>query len=72
MKLAISCVSGKKGLDKVVLPVVVNAELLYEGCYQVYSEEFRGYGIKEWYPEANQGRGLLYSFYDDSDYKIIL
>ena len=71
MKLAIYGIGGYPNLRGVILPIVVNAQLSYEGCYSVYAEEFRGHTTAEKMPEANQGRGLSHSFYDEDKFKVI-
>jgi hypothetical protein len=72
MRIALRNISGYPNLKSVVLPIVVKARYFYEGCYTVYAEEFRAYPINEHLTYANDGRGLSYSFYDSSKYKLLI
>ncbi len=41
MRIIIFYTGGYESLDNVVLPIAVNATREYDGCFGVYSEEFR-------------------------------
>jgi len=64
MRIAIGYMLGSS-FDDVVMPIAVNAKDLGDGYYSVFGEEFRAYIKEERMSGANQGRGLLYSFYGD-------
>ncbi len=71
-KIAIHNIGGYPNLKSVILPIVVNAEYFYDGCYTVFAEEFRGYCNNERMPDANNGKGLSHSFYHEGSYKVLL
>ena len=71
MKIEILRTHGYQSLKSVALPITVSAQKAYDGCYEVYAEEFRPYGADEWKPEANDGKGLSFSFYSEGSFRVI-
>lgn len=74
MQLVITSIGGYPKLNNMILPITVNAEYFYKGCYRVYAEEFRHnskFRCAEWSREMNQGKGLSFSFFDENNYHLL-
>ena len=70
MQIEILRTHGYSCLKAVELPITVKAQKAYEGCYEVYGEEFRGHGVIDRMPEANGGKGLSHSFYSEGSFRV--
>lgn len=71
MKIEILRTHGYSCLKDVALPITVNATEIYNGCFDVYGEEFRPYTTSERMPDANKGKGLLHSFYGEGSCRVL-
>ena len=71
MKIEILRSHGYPSLIGVKFPIIVEAKFAYEGCYDVYAEEFRAHTDSERMPESNDGRGLSHSFYSEGSFRVV-
>jgi len=70
-RIVITSIGGFKQLKNLTLPITVNAEEIYKGCYRVFAVEFRAFLTGEFMSAASNGKGLAYSFCDVDNYHVL-